>query len=254
MQLRQFYTERHNLTVGSSVKLSDDEAEHIRKSLRMASGDKIILFNGEKKYLAEVNVVTKDAVTAIVKEVIESAGEQEHQITLIQSLIRAYNFELVIQKATELGVDNIIPIDTEFSQVKAERVDQKLDRWNKISIEACKQSERLNLVNIYSPISFSQIPELDLLSEFDLVFICAVPRLITTKMVEVKPLSSYEKEIKIAKRIAVIIGPEGGFSPTEMQQAAEWQKLKFVKLTANVLKSESAAIAALSYISIVLND
>lgn len=252
MQLRQFYTDRHNLTVGGSVKLSDDEAEHVRKSLRMESGDKVILFNGEKKYLAEINVVTKDAVTAIIKEVIESAVEQDHQVTLVQSLIRAYNFELVIQKATELGVDNIVPLETEFSQVKAERVDQKLDRWNKISIEACKQSERINLVNIYSPISFDQISKLDLLNEFDLVFICAVPRLVTTKMVDVKPLSSYSQEIKNAKNIAVIIGPEGGFSPTEMQQAAEWEKVKFVKLTANVLKSESAAIAALSYISIVL--
>lgn len=254
MQLRQFYTERHNLTVGSSVKLSDEEAEHVRRSLRMSTGDKIVLFNGERKYLAEVNVVTKEAVTAIVREVLEVNSEPERQVTLLQSLIRAYNFELVIQKATELGIDNIIPLSTEFSQVKAERVDQKLDRWNKISIEACKQSERINLVNIYSPISFNDVEKLDLLSEFDLVFICEVPRLTTSKLVDVKPLASFTDEIKLAKNIAIFIGPEGGFSPTEIQTATKWEKIKFVSLNKNVLKSETAAIAVVSFISTVLNS
>lgn len=254
MQLRQFFTDRNNLTIGSSVKLSDDEAEHMRKSLRMKKGDKIVLFNGDKKYLSEVNVMTKDTVTAIIREVIESKVESEHQLTLIMSLIRAHNFELVIQKVTELGIDNIIPLDTEFGQIKTDRIESKLDRWNKISIEACKQSERLNLVNIYSPISFNQIPELDLLSEFDLVFMCAVPRLITSKWAEVKPISAYANEILEAKKIAVIIGPEGGFSPTEMQVSAGWEKLKFVSITANVLKAETAAIAAISYISTTLNN
>lgn len=248
MAIRQFLTERTNITIGSSVKLPDDEAEHIRKSLRMQPGDKLILFNGEKKYQAELTLVTKDTVLAEVKSEIATEVTAGPELTLVMSLIRAHNFELVIQKATELGIDNIIPLQTEFSQIKLERTEQKLERWQKISVEAAKQSERSSLLNVFPPVAFTELKSKEILEEFDLVLFLTYPRMAVEKLGEIIPISKLTQELPDKKHIAILVGPEGGFSPTEHQLAIEWG-LKFVSINSNVLRAETAAIAACAIVT-----
>lgn len=251
MAAHQFFTERKNLHVGSSVKLPSAEGEHIRKSLRMQPGDKIVLFNGLRKYDAQLTMVTKDTVLA---EITENRAEEEpaarQQLTLIQSLVRAANFELVIQKATELGVDNIIPLQTEFSQIKLERMETKQARWEKIALEACKQSERTTIPQVYPAMDFAELHSKEVLSEFDLALFLAVPREIVSKIDTVKPISSYIKQLQQARHIALLVGPEGGFSPTEHQLARKWG-LPFVSMGENVLKAETAGIAATAFVQLL---
>lgn len=251
MQLRRFLTERTNLRVGSSVKILDEEAYHIRKSLRLQPEDEIILFNGEREFRARLKIVSKDVVMADIVEVLSEESTDGVRFTLIQSLIRAANFELVLQKVTELGVDNIIPIFTEFSQINLPQVDNKLARWQKIIVEACKQSERISIPQVQPPVEFKDLQPL--LAEFDLVLLFTLERESVTKVKGVKPLAELVGKIKSSKKVAYLIGPEGGFSPNEHKRAAEWG-LEFVKLEGNVLKAETAAIAAQAVLSYISNN
>ncbi len=241
MAIRHFFTERTKLRPHSSVKLADTEADHIRKSLKMKSGDEIILFNGENKFKAKLTLISSEAVMAEIIDKIDVQETTRPQVTLLQGIIRLPNFELALQKCTELGVDNFVPLETEFSQVQMERLDAKTARWQKIIVEACKQSERTTIPQLYAPITFEEIS--GLISEFDLVLFCTVPRLVTSKMATITPISQLIVQIQTAKHVALLIGPEGGFSPTEHKLALEW-KLPFVSLGEGVLKAETAAIAA----------
>lgn len=230
--------------------LPESEAEHIRKSLRMQPGDEIVLFNGERKYNARLTRVTKECVLAEITSMDDPNVAALNQVTLFPALIRAANFELVIQKATELGVNNIVPLQSEFSQIKLERIETKLERWRKISLEACKQSERGDLVDILDPIQFEELSNSGLFENFDLILFCTVPRLITNQIAEVQPIANIADRIKQAKHVALLIGPEGGFSPTEHQLAKEWG-LPFVSLGISILKAETASIAALSFVKLL---
>lgn len=253
--LRQFYTPRHNITIGSSVKLDENEAEHIRKSLRMEVGDKFVLFNGENKYEARLTMVNKDNVLAEVISRYETQPQEKDQTTLFQSLIRAANFELIVQKATELGVENIIPLETEFSQIQidAQKATTKLQRWEKIALESSKQSERNTIPQIYRPISFAEIEEKSLFAEFDLVLAAEVPREVTQLIAPIKLVKEFTHEISSAQSLALIIGPEGGFSPQEVKTLKDLGA-NLVSLGKQVLRAETAAIALLSFVQLVKTE
>jgi 16S rRNA (uracil1498-N3)-methyltransferase len=247
MQLRRFVTERTKLRVGSSVKILDEEAYHIRKSLRLQPDDEIILFNGENEFKARLKIVSKEVVMADIVAVIGGESEDDKpKFTLIQSLIRASNLELIFQKTTELGVDSIVPVFTEFSQINLPQVGNKLARWQKIVVEACKQSERISIPQIAEPIEFKDLK--NTLAEFDLVLFFTLKREATADIKTIRPLSELTEQIKMSRKVAYLIGPEGGFSPNEHKLAANWG-LEFVALEGNVLKAETAAIAAQAILS-----
>lgn len=250
-RIQRFYTERQNLRPGSSVKLDGDEAAHIRDSLRMLPGDPIVLFNGHNDYSAKLTLVRRDAVMA---EVIELVGEAnvgvDFKITLYQSLIRPTPFEFVIQKATELGVSDIVPIATDFGQIKLPVHENKQLRWQKIAKEACKQSERTSVVTIHEPIKFADAisqAASDQPSSPDgqAAYLMTLAR---QSDLDISLITEIADEVKQAAHVSIFIGPEGGFSPAEHQLAAE-QGIKLVSLGDLVLKSETAAIAALSMLN-----
>ncbi len=259
MRLSRFYNERKNLRVGSSVKLGDSDINHIRKVLRLKKHDKIILFNGEKEYLADLYLITNSVVMVRLEEELVEKKEQNTNkvsITLFQCLLRAGKFDFIIEKATELGVDNIIPVEAEFSQSKIDAAASKIDRWNKVSIAAAKQSERITIPQILNPINFKDIE--NVLDEFDAIYFFTIPRKNIKESLEAINLKDIESGLKESdmhslKRIAFVIGPEGGFSPTEHSLANQW-KLKFVKFGNTVLRSETAALAILSVLQYIFNS
>lgn len=242
MRVSRFYSERINLRVGSSVKLREEDSVHIRKVLRLKSGDKVILFNGEKEFEADLYLVSKDAIMARVTKVTkveDFSGESQIEITLIQGLLKAGKFELIVEKLTEIGIDNIVPLECEYSQAKADRVLDKVDRWQRIAIASSKQSERVRIPEILVPIKFNGLK--DIKSEFDQVFVFTIPRenLISSSEVEV-----FDKKLinEKSKHIAYMIGPEGGFSPKEHEILKELG-FQFVTLPGNnILRSETAAL------------
>src|SRR5260221_7694992 len=177
MRLNRFYIERLNLRVGSSVKLNDSDVKHIRKVLRMQKGDNIIIFNGEKEFLAVLKVVSNEAVMAELTELLKNEDfsmEDRVEITLLQSLLIAVKYDFIIEKATELGIDNIVPLEAEFSQSKKIDAERKLERWKKVVIAAAQQSERDSVPELIQPITFKDLAELK--SNFDKLYLCTILR------------------------------------------------------------------------------
>src|SRR5690606_13093614 len=121
MRLNRFYTERKNITLNSSVKLQDSDIRHIRNDLRLKKGDKIVLVNGEKEFLAELRIVGREFVTAKVKKILKVEDFSEESgvdIVLFQALLRSGKFDTIIEKTTQLGIEAIVPVETDFSQMK----------------------------------------------------------------------------------------------------------------------------------------
>lgn len=241
MRLNRFYTERKNLRIGSSVKLPDSDITHIRKVLRLKKGDDVIVFNGSKEYLAKFTLVTKEVVLVKLIELIKETFEDSNELkfTLFQGLLKAGKFDTIIEKTTELGIDYVVPVECDFSQSKIDTVERKIDRWNKLALSAAKQSERISVPTIEEGIKFKEL-ELEL-KKYDRVYFFTIPRKKITESLMVKKLQSIKGNSK-SKKIALMIGPEGGFSPKEHELAKLW-KLEFVHYDAPVLRAETASIA-----------
>lgn len=251
MRLSRFYSERQNLREGSSIKLENADVNHIKKVLRLKAGDKIAIFNGSKEFLAELTVVSSEAVMAKILQVTKETSEADlPKITLFQSLLRAGKFDFIIEKATELGVDFIVPMESEYSQTKIDVAEKKLSRFNKIAVTASQQSERIAVAEVLQPIKFDQLK--DLKSEFDLVIMFTIPRDRKGFTEDIMSLSHESfPEIKSYKNIGLLIGPEGGFSPAEHQFAFE-NGFKLAKFGNTVLRSETASIAILAVMNFII--
>jgi len=251
MRLNRFFTPRKNLRINSSVKLEDSDVKHIRKVLRLSKGENIIIFNGEDEYSAELTLVTREVVTAKLKELLKSEKASEKgsvNISIFQGLLRAGKFDFIIEKVTELGASNIVPVECEFSQMKSDAAANKVTRWQKIAVAAAKQSERVSVPEVFNPISFEDI--LKAKEEFDEILFFTIPRKNIPESLESKNLDLNSLNSK--KKIAIIIGPEGGFSPKEHKFAKE-NGFKFVTVGNNVLRSETAAIIFTSLVKFLLD-
>lgn len=240
MRLNRFFTERKNLRIGSSVKLPDSDIQQIKKVLRLTKGDRVIVFNGEKEYSAVLTLVKRDVVLVKLEELLNEVVDDSNEIkfTLFQGLLRAGKFDTIIEKTTELGISKIVPVECDFSQTKVEVVERKLERWNKLAVSAAKQSERMNVPSVENGLLFKDLK--DVLTEYDRVYFFTIPRKKILESLDVKLLTKVKANSK-SKKIAFLIGPEGGFSPREHEWAKLW-KLEFVHFEAPVLRAETASI------------
>lgn len=241
MRLNRFYTERTNVRLGSSVKLEDSDIKHIRKVLRLSKGDQVILFNGQKEFLAELKLVTNDVVLVTIKEVLKEELHRDDMIniTLYQGLLRAGKFDLIIEKCTEIGVSRIIPTEFDYSQTKVENVAHKSTRWNNLAIAASKQSNRISPLTVSEAVNFRNLKVNDFESyDATLFFTTKTP----DNDLELKGL------LQGKKNVAIIVGPEGGFSPEEEAKAEDLKLSKIMINKFNILRSETAAIVLSSLV------
>lgn len=231
--------------VDGTLTLLGEDASHICKSLRMQAGDSLTVCNGAgTDYSCTVLCATPQAVTVRIAHTQLSAGEPNIAVTLFMALPKADKMELVIQKATELGVYDIVPVLTSrcVSRPEEKAMAKKIDRWNKIAAEAAKQCGR------------GRIPQVHEVHTFDK----AVQRAAQAQL----PLFCYEAEQTrhlhqilqtTAHTISVFVGAEGGFSPQEAQQAAQGG-LHCVSLGTRILRCETAPLAALAVIMYQTNN
>lgn len=235
MRQPRVFSPRQNIRVGSSVKLEDLDVYHIRSSLRLRKGDEIIIFNGNREFLAELNIVRKDFITAKVKSIVkDEKWLAKRSFNLYIGLLKAGKLDNIIKMLTELGIDKITPVQMEYSQVKKDSVsDTKIARWNNLAIAASKQCKRISVPVIAEPIMFDDLLTLLKAEENKLVFL---PNVSTNNISKIT-----ENEFDIN----YIIGPEGGFSPGEILKLEEIGCIQ-VTINENVLRSETAAVSALS--------
>lgn len=222
-----------------TVSVTGDVLVHVRDSLRIRVGETLWLGNGQgARYRVEITEVSKRAITARILETIQEPPRRTPRLILGQSLLKGEKMDWVIQKATELGVSEIVPIESRHSvvQLKADRVDHQLARWQRIALEAAQQSEQWRIPTIAMPHSLSAL----LTSRVtDAIALMLVERR------EGKSLQTVALPQGAAGCALVLIGPEGGWSKDEVQ-IAEQSGIEQITLGRPILRAETAAIATIS--------
>jgi len=226
--MQRYFIEEENKQ-GNTVTISGQDFHHIKNVMRCVKGDKVIITlpSGES-YEATIASFSNDSVNLdITKELNEK--NKTMNLSIAQSLIKKDHFELVLQKTTELGVKELFPIMTQRSIIKLDNLSKKMPRYQTIVKEASEQSERTQLPKIHELSTIKTLPyEL-----FDVVLI-AYARETDNQ------LRSVISEIGKHNKVLVLIGPEGGFSDTELEYLDTVGT--FVSLGDTILRSETAAI------------
>lgn len=225
-----------------TITIEGTDVNHIKNVLRMKEKDKLLISNGtDKDFLCEILSISSQSVLCKIIDVDLEGTELPSKIYLFQGLPKADKMELIIQKAVELGVHEIIPVDTKRSVVKLDekKAENKIKRWQQISLSAAKQSKRIIIPNIHKIMSFKEALEYASGFEYNLIpYENAKGMEDTKKAVEaIKPHTS----------IGIFIGPEGGFDEAEISLAISNGVLP-VTLGKRILRTETAGIAALSVI------
>jgi len=243
MSSRRFFIRPEEIEHGF-VRLTGDEAHHLRSVLRLAAGEEITLFDGTgNRFLARIDTISKTLVSATVI----SQGRSplpKVRVELGQALLKGQKMELILQKITELGIDAIRPFFAEHGLQKIQ-TDSKIERWERIVLEACKQCDRAMPPRIHLPRKISElhneIPPYDL----KLFFWEQESRQTLDEV-----LAGQEGKISSA---LFLVGPEGGFSAAE---AAEAQAKGFlpVSLGSRILRAETATIAASAILQFMLGN
>ncbi|MEJ0006571.1 MAG: 16S rRNA (uracil(1498)-N(3))-methyltransferase [Steroidobacteraceae bacterium] len=241
MRISRVYAE---VPVGgrTQVELRGTAANHIARVLRLREGEPLILFDdmgGE--YAAVVTALAREVVRVSVGE--HTAGDRESplHVTLAQGISRGERMDVVVQKATELGVKRIVPILAERTVVRLNEVqaENRLRHWRAIAVAACEQCGRNRLPQICPPMTLQQFLVSDLPEGLRLL-LKADGRLKV-------------RDLPASHAATVLIGPEGGLSPGE-QTAAVAAQFQGLSLGPRILRTETAALAVLAIIQQQLGD
>jgi RNA methyltransferase, RsmE family len=231
--MRRFYAVPENFQ-DEKVTLGADETKHLRDVLRLREGEKVRVFNGlGREFLCEIRAISKkETVLEINEEIKPSAPESDLDLTLAVALLKGEKFELVLQKAVELGVSKFVPLVTKRSEVKIKDAEKKLERWRKIILEASKQSGRAKLMRIQVPVEFDFFVR-DSSSERadDESFVLFSER-----------GGDGFSSIEAAKKITAVTGAEGGWEDSEIN-LAQVSGFRIVTFGGRIMRAETAAIA-----------
>jgi len=223
------------------VVVNRDKARYLSSVLRCVEGEIISVtdLNGNS-YLSRIASITRKEVIIEVLERQDIDAESRLHIRLLQGVLKGEKMDLVVQKATELGVKEVVPVVTERSQI---RETKKLARWRKIAEEASRQSGRSRVPVIHETMEFADLTNSGLVSGGGIIFWeqCG------------DNLSALLRRRKGQDEIALFTGPEGGFSELEVRAAAE-MGLSPATLGKRILRAETAAITAVAIAQYELGD
>ena len=231
------------LAAGRRHTLEGDAANHIARVLRLRQGDPLTLFDGRGgEYVSRVEELRKGAVIVSVHEQSPVARESSLPITLAQGVSRGERMDWVVQKATELGVTRIIPVLTERSVVRldAKQAERKRLHWQAIAVAACEQSGRDRIPGVDAPLT---------MAEFAGKADSRATRVLLSPAGSLRVADLPRGE----GGIVVLIGPEGGLTEAE-QGAALTAGFVAVRLGPRVLRTETAAVAALTLLQYQFGD
>nr|WP_314876809.1 16S rRNA (uracil(1498)-N(3))-methyltransferase [uncultured Pseudomonas sp.] len=230
MRLSRFFIDAP-LSIGEH-DLPEAQAHYIGRVLRMAAGDAVQLFDGSgREYLGQLLEVGKKSVRVSLDKALPGEADSSLHVHLGQGLSRGERMDWAIQKATELGVNQITPIVSERCEVrlKDERADKRLAHWRQVAISACEQCGRSTLPQINPPLTLAEWLKA---TEADL-------KLVLHPVAE--PLTSHQRPA----RLAFLIGPEGGLTDAEVEQAKA-AGYHAARLGPRVLRTETAPVVALA--------
>jgi len=236
---------------GERVIIQSAPARQIARVLRLQPGEKVLVLDNQgSEYLVCLEQVAADRVVAKIEEVHPATGISRHSVTLYQALLKGERFEWVLQKATELGVSAIVPVYSQrtIPRYSAPEQGRKMARWGRIVQEASEQCGRGRLPILGEPIGFLEACRLAKGFSY-LPWEEEKERSFTTCLQEVKVLADTQPSLAIN----LFIGPEGGFDPNEAAYG-ERHGIVSVSLGERILRSETAAMAALTLLFFVLGE
>ncbi|MCP0912775.1 MULTISPECIES: 16S rRNA (uracil(1498)-N(3))-methyltransferase [Legionella] len=226
---------------GQVVELSPEAAQHVAVVLRMRAGEKLTLFSGNNiEFTALIATIQKKKVTVTIMAAERQCRESPRAIHLAQAISKGERMEFVVQKAVELGVASITPLLTARCVVKldAERLQKKRQQWQAIAVAACEQCGRNVIPKVY---------EAEPLEKY--VQQCQS----ALKLVLYPDSAKSWREYEFKEDIALLIGPEGGLDEHEIA-AAQRHGFSSLRLGPRILRTETAAITALSVLQAVSGD
>lgn len=242
MRLSRLYVEAP-LTSGAQVRLGASAAAHVTRVLRLRAGAAVTVFNGSgSEFSARIEAVQGPQVTVQVGEERAIRRESPLLLTLAQGVSRGERMDLVVQKATELGATQLIPVLTERSVVKLEGEpgQRKLAHWRAIAIAACEQSGRNQPPQVSAALGFAQ-------------FLAASPSQGTRLMLTPSSRLRIPDVPRPDQGVTVLVGPEGGLTEEEQERAVAAGFIG-VRVGPRVLRTETAALAALTLLQREFGD
>ena len=246
--MHHFFVEPSKIQ-GNHIFIDGPDVNHIRNVLRMNPGEEVNVTDGsgEKVYRCAIASRGEDKVELNIMWAQEKGMELPSKIYLFQGLPKSDKMELIIQKAVELGVYEIIPMATARAVVKLDqkKAAAKVKRWQAISESAAKQSKRLLIPEVKEPVKFSEA--LKLASDLDV-------RLIPYELAEgMDGTRRIIQSVKPGQSVAVFIGPEGGFEEAEVELAKE-AGFQAITLGRRILRTETAGMTVLSILMYQLEE
>lgn len=223
---------RHKLDVFDITYLSDSDSEFAINELDVKVEDIVEIETYEAIYLGIVTDIGKNSVEVEIREIVNTKEKEDNfGITIIQALTNKSKFNIFLEKAVEIGIDRIIPIESQYSLLSKNNASKEYGLWKKIINDAKEQSRNIKPTVIEKPIKLNTLEIKDIENR-----IC-----LATENVDSKQLNKYLTEIDIKKPFVVAIGPEKGWSSKDIDI---FKKLnfKFVKLEGNILRTETAGL------------
>lgn len=225
--------------LNEKLELSSSDIYHMYKVMRMKENDKIEVIYDEVVYLCEITTLSVNSVKLKVLNKKITEDESSVKVTIAISLVKEQKWDFILQKTTELGVSQIIPLSLSRTLIKLDnnKYNKKCERWNKICKEAAEQSHRVTIPNISKQMNINDLVKLD----YDLKIVCST----TDVNQNLKQVLSKHKRYD---RILVVIGPEGGISPAEEELLATNGFIK-TSLGKCILRVETAPLFVMSAIN-----
>ncbi|MCB2341564.1 16S rRNA (uracil(1498)-N(3))-methyltransferase [Clostridium estertheticum] len=252
--MHKFFVPKSSIDDNKAI-IEGEDVKHIYKVLRLQVGEKVSINNScGKEYIGEITYIDKKVVNINILKENPINNESPIEVYLFQGMPKSTKMDLIVQKNTELGVKSISPIITKRVELKteimefkkADEFDKKIIRWNRIALEASKQSKRSLIPVINEPIEFE-----NLLLELKAMDLVVVPYENEEGYGMKKLIEDIDKET--INKVAIIIGPEGGFEEFEISKLKEIGS-KIITLGPRILRTETAGFTCLSLIMYEFGD
>jgi 16S rRNA (uracil1498-N3)-methyltransferase len=256
MSLRRFYVPREEWVggdaAGGRVALSQEESRHLRDVLRLRAGDEARVFDGEGREYAcrvvEPGRGREGATLEVLGPAEPPSPESPLELTLAVALLKGEKFDLVVQKATELGVAALVPVATRRADVRLRDADdraRRAARWRRLALEAAKQSGRARVPHVEEPVEFSTLITRAAREGH--------ARVLFAERGGGSIAEALGGDAAAGVGLTALVGPEGGWEPAEVESArdAGW---KIVTLGGRVLRAETAALAVAAILQHLYGD
>ena len=226
---------------GSIIPIQGALFTHLHKSLRIQQGDRILLNDEQRRrHRVQITQIDKKQLVAEILDTKTGPEIEKPSIILVQSILKGEKMNWIIQKATELGVAQIVPLLSErvISRPTSTQAEHQQARWQRIALEASQQAERWDI---------PAICEIRTFTSFTTAPSSAEVRFLLTEREHGNPLSTVQFPLQWEQSLTLIVGPEGGWTPSELLEAKR-AGFQNITLGRRILRSETAAMAALSIV------